>query len=309
MVMVQRKRNQNKPDAILTGDWHLRDTTPTCRTDVYWVAQEKKLRFICDMAMRYSIPILHSGDIFDNAKSSPFLEAWLIRHLRHNGGVNLIAIAGNHDLPNHSMQMITKSSVGVLEASGVVSLRHSIYKEQPKISGRIISRFHWDLKISQSEATPTDIALYHFFVTEDATTIPNIESERGIDLLKRLNYSLIVTGHNHQAFVVKYEGRLLVNPGSIMRMNADQADFQPRVYLWYADDNRVEAVHLPIEKDVVSREHLAKKEERDRRLDAFVSHLRDGYEVGLSFEKNVDAFFAANRTRKAVKDIVMEVME
>ena len=62
-----------------------------------------------------------------------------------------------------------------------------------------------------------------------------------------------------------------MNPGSIYRMEASQENHKPRVYLWYAETNTVEPVYIPIESGVISREHLETKEERDIRINAFIS--------------------------------------
>jgi len=66
-------------------------------------------------------------------------------------------------------------------------------------------------------------------------------------------------------------------------------------------------VYLPIE-DVISREHLKKNEQRDERMEAFVKRLKDDFEVGLSFERNLEAFFRKNKTRKAVRELIDNVV-
>ena len=93
-----------------------------------------------------------------------------------------------------------------------------------------------------------------------------------------------------------------------MRQEAGQIDFQPKVYLYFAEDNSVEAVNIPIEKDAVSREHIEKVEERDDRIDAFVSRLDNDWETTLSFEDNVDTFFQTNKVRREVKQIIYNVL-
>jgi hypothetical protein len=128
--------------------------------------------------------------------------------------------------------------------------------------------------------------------------------------MKKLSgYDLIVTGDNHLPFVVKEGNQLLVNPGSMMRMTASQIDHKPRVYLWFADDNTVKPVYLPIKQGVISREHIDRQKDKDKKIEAFVEHLKDNYEVGLSFEKNLEKYFRQNRTRKPVEQLVWRAME
>ena len=153
------------------------------------------------------------------------------------------------------------------------------------------------------------IAVVHTYVAEEVPAFI-ADGWTPAQLLAALpGYDIIVSGHNHTPLVYEHRGRLVVNPGSMMRTTADQADHRPRVYLWHADTNTVEAAFFPINDGAVSREHLDKVERRDERLQAFVSSLDTDVELGLSFEHNIERFLAANKTRGAVKDIVRECME
>src|SRR3972149_9530571 len=113
---------KEKTLAILTADIHLRDTQPVCREDDYWEAQKKKIEFILDMADELSCPIFVAGDFFDKAKSSPYLEQWIISEIRSHGSPKIYVIPGQHDLPNHSIELIKKSSLSVLASAGVIDL-------------------------------------------------------------------------------------------------------------------------------------------------------------------------------------------
>jgi DNA repair exonuclease SbcCD nuclease subunit len=139
---------------------------------------------------------------------------------------------------------------------------------------------------------------------------PGCEDPPAKELLKRYpDYDLIVTGHNHQSFVEELDGRLLVNPGAITRQEADKADHKPCVYLWYAEENQVEPHYLPVEEGVISREHIEQTEERNERIEAFVSRLNDEWEAGLSFEQNLERFFKENEIRQSVQEIIWGAIE
>ena len=117
-------------------------------------------------------------------------------------------------------------------------------------------------------------------------------------------FDLILTGHNHKSFVAEKDGRLLVNPGSLTRQAADQADHRPCVYLWYADTNTVKPYYLEINKGVVSREHLDRITARDERIEAFVQRLSGEMEIGVNFEESLERFAQKNKVRKSVMEIV-----
>lgn len=135
----------------------------------------------------------------------------------------------------------------------------------------------------------------------------DLPAERLLD--KFPQFDLIVTGHNHKAFVVEKDGRVLVNPGSLTRQEADKDEHKPRVYLWYAKSNTVTPVYLPIEKNVISREHLDRVKERDERISAFVERLDTDWQIGISFEENLERFEKENKVRKSVMEIIWRALE
>jgi len=100
----------------------------------------------------------------------------------------------------------------------------------------------------------------------------------------------------------------LVNPGSLMRSSADQIDHKPRVYLWWAENNQVEPVYLPVEQDVIDRTHIESQEVKDRRMESYISRMSEDVEIGLSFEENLKSYFAIKRIRKPVQDKAWRAM-
>jgi len=96
-----------------------------------------------------------------------------------------------------------------------------------------------------------------------------------------------------------------------MRSHADQYDHIPKVFLWYADTNTVEAVEIPIDspEKVLTRIHIEKKESKDDMNFSFVNKLNTDYEISISFKKNMDKYFNNNRTRIPVKNIIREEMD
>ena len=150
------------------------------------------------------------------------------------------------------------------------------------------------------------VALIHTLVLG-----PKDENMKGSTVQEIFNkmqgFNLIVCGDNHKAFIVEENGRLLVSPGSMMRMTADQIDYKPRVYLWYADTNTVEPAYYPIESGVVTREHIDKKKEKEMLLEAFVQSTQ-GREVTASFEKNMEKYLQQNKVSTNIESKIYKVM-
>jgi hypothetical protein len=313
---------------VLCADVHLRDTVPECRTDDFLAAQFRKLQAIRDLQeTNGGCPVLCAGDVFDHWKPSPWLLQAVIPLVR-----DWIVVPGQHDLPQHSLALFDKSGLAVLERAGCcIVLEDPVGPIAVKDGEVIVSGFPWGAEpsgIAGDEEPYKRIALIHRLVYPGKPPFPGAESKGGTarDLLRKMKgFDLVVSGDNHQTFVQlpggpittamngplsgKNGDPILVNPGSMMRTTAAQADHEPSVFLWWAESNTVERVVLPHEKGVVSREHIDRDKARDERISAFVERLRDDVEMGLDFQDNLRRFLAENETPKAVEQLVWEIVD
>jgi DNA repair exonuclease SbcCD nuclease subunit len=273
----------------------LREDIPVCRTDDFWAAQWKKVDFISDLQKQYDCPVLHGGDLYNHWKPSPYLLTTTMEHLPDQ----FHSIYGQHDLPSHSMELVDKCGINVLKEAGKLI---------------VLPECHWGQEPDKGSlffpGIDKTVLVWHKMNYQGEPPWPGCTDPKAGKLLRKYpSYDLILTGDNHKPFVEEYEGRLLVNPGSLMRQDADQIDFRPRVYLWYAETNTVEPVYLPIENDAVSRDHLIRKQERDDRLEAFVSKLNNDWEGTVSFEENLERLMKENEIGDKIKEIVYKAVE
>jgi len=325
MTKFTRKKKSNAT-AILTADWHIRSDTPICRTDNFFDTLEKKIDFILDLQKEHKCPILEAGDIGHKPQWPNWLLEWAINKFK---GQEIIAICGQHDLPNHRLDLFEKSGTGVLTAAGVIQTMGILLSEDKIIgchlpSKSIIKKYGlhitpfpygmemkslgWGKKYEMPDMPM--IAMTHQMIIENKPLWPGQEAPKGNSLLKKFpEYDLILSGDNHNSFVAEYQGRKLVNPGSLMRTTADQENHKPRVYLWYAETNTVEAIYLPIEKNVISRTHIDVAKERENRNQAFIERVNNDVEIKLSYENNIEAYFNKYRTEKPIKEKVWESVE
>ena len=320
---MKRTTKRSKPaDAILTADFHLTDSTPVSRTDDYMKAQETKLAFLQTLSDdNNNCPILCAGDVFHNWKASPWLSSWAWRHLPSP----LVAIPGNHDLPMHSLEHYDKSALSLLEEvsfesfvdlCGVLCLM--VLKEDSVVFNGCIKvtgvRFGKLEKFTPVPGLKRNILMLHELVWPDKKPGWGKEEDwTAQQLLKKYgdHFDLILTGDNHESFVVedRKTGSLLVNPGSMMRINADQENYQPECYLYYAEENKVCSVPFPIEKGVHNRDHIDQKKDRDERIAAYIERMNQDWKISLDFSKNLQAFFSENNTNRKVREIVWQHLE
>lgn len=312
-----------KPSAIITADIHLRDDIPRARTDDFWEAQNKKIDFILDLQNKYDgIPVLDGGDFLHKWKSSPYLENWIIRkryRFKDLDYGSVITIPGTHDTPNHNIKYLKESSLCVLEASGIIRLIKSFNSGIPincdmddsKLYSNLVFGYPWgkleDIKNKKIEISKDwkgrKVLILHTYACKQGSKWFAPDSTNSHAILRMApQFDLIISGHNHESFVIKQNGRLLVNPGSMMRTTTKQIDHKPRVYLWYAKENEVEPIYLPIEKNVLSTEHIEKQKEKNMESESFIKRLKEDYEIKLSFKSNLCDYFISNPTRKSVED-------
>lgn len=285
------------PIAILTADWHLRSTTPLCRTDDYWTVQWKKVGQIIGYAETHNyIPILCAGDLFHTAKSDNRTKGNFLGWMGNK--VPFHCIAGNHDLLNHSIEQFEKTALFVVD-EGSDYFHFYFYKHTttPWNLG-LLDRFYMqgisygqDLVLNPD----TNILLCHELTDEESCK----------KLTEKYKAKIIVVGDNHKTFVVEHNGCTIISPGSLMRMTADQIDHKPCFFVLY-EDFSIEQVFLDIEPDVISRQHIEAKESRDKRLEAFVESLSSDFEFSSSYERNLDRYCAENKVRKPVQNIIKE---
>lgn len=300
--MRTKNNHKGKVGFIISSDWHLREDVPICRKDDFYHNQFKDLDFISDLQFKYNCPVLVPGDIFDHWKPSPKLLSDVIEHLPSQ----VYCIYGNHDLPQHNIDLANKCGLFTLDKADQI---YVLGKSAVIFDDQLGYGCHWNEAVPVSLAHKSCVLLWHVEVYQGTNPYKNGQPSRAVQLLKDYpEYDLIVTGDNHMPFVESYEGRLLVNPGSL-NIQSTSETHKPRVYLYYPESNTVEPVYIPQDHVQVSNDHLVVKKERDSRIDAFISGLNDDYNIGTSFEDNLQKFVEANEIGDAVNNIIIKSLE
>lgn len=292
---MPRTKQNNRPDGILTSDWHLREDTPICYTGNYQEEQWNSVDFIADRQKQYQCVVYHGGDLFDHWKPSPSLLSKASQHLPDK----FISVCGQHDLPQHNLELVHKSGIYNLMINGKVA---------------ILQNGHWNQSLSDGRTgfilKGRQFTIQHILTYKGQEPWPGCTAPTAARLLKRYpQFDLILTGDNHKTFVEEYEGRLLVNPGSLMRMDANQIDFKPSVFLWYAETNTIEQVFIPIKEGVISREHIELIKQRDNRINSFVNKLDTDWKAKLTFKENLEIFKNKNSISNSVMQIIYKSLD
>ena len=251
--------------------------------------------------------MLVAGDLFDYHKPSPWLLGYALRNLPDG----IIAVPGQHDLPAHNLENIEKSGIQVLSDAGKIKLITDPNKDFFTIGKHEVVGFPWGVPWDMACDGPK-IALIHYGVYESKPHYPGAELSGGTakSVLNKLkDYQLVVAGDNHLCYSYTSGNRTLVNSGSFMRTSTSQIDHEPSVYLWCAETNQVERVYIPCEKNVISREHISSVEQRDERLEAFISKLDHNMEISVNFKDNLTRYISQNKISKQTETLIWECMQ
>lgn len=295
------------PIALFCSDLHLSEKPPIARRgEPDWIAaQDRVLRFINSTAVRHgNVPVFVAGDIFHKAISSPLVEWLALSSMK-----DWYCIPGQHDLPNHQLSNIYKSSYGILEGSQFIM---SVMSPIHYVLGPIgVFGFPWgadtQCKNEDLQFYDTSIAMIHRLVWQKKEPYPGAPKTGNVQNVAKefKDYDVIVAGDNHNGFVTEVDGKVIINCGSVMRRTADQEFYQPAVYILH-DDLSVKTVPIPIEDDVFSAEHIEIKQDRDNRIASFVKRLKEDIEVELSFEQNMKQYLSANEIEERIINLIRE---
>jgi UDP-2,3-diacylglucosamine pyrophosphatase LpxH len=230
------------PLALVVSDVHLSFTPPTLHVDnPDWFDHiGRNFEWLFEQATKYNVPILIAGDIFDKAISDSRLLSFVIS-LFSKTPQPIYAVAGNHDLPFHSIDRIEESGYAVLMKAGVLidcSESQSYVRNNTLVQ---VHGYHW-LKpfnsIIQQDMGAIQIALVHRMLTDGkAGWYPGC-NEHTIDVvMKQFNhyFHYAVFGDNHVPFESFYnaiQGKIhVLNPGGFIRRTRSDLDLVPRAYL------------------------------------------------------------------------------
>lgn len=279
------------PEFILTADWHLRADKPRCRLDKDWITtQRSQILEVSAYANQYNCPIIIVGDIFNKAVVPEEITNMFLRFCSTvNKGVYVLA--GNHDLPYHSIDNLENSSVGILLI--VAEKMNSKYlKTLDAFDGISWNHFGGEIK---KKGNGSIIALHQLVFESMKDIPPSVNAVTAQDLLDTYpDADFILTGDMHQSFHYTSNGKHVINPGHLNRQSADQTN-PPIVYLVNTDKSLVKALPITDDEELVTDEYLKKESDREDRIEAFIEKIQGTEDVTLSFLDNIEQAIQKNK--------------
>jgi hypothetical protein len=138
--------------------------------------------------------------------------------------------------------------------------------------------------------------------------------ELGGDFLSNSDYDLIVSGDNHQSFMLETKEkkkRYLFNCGSLMRSTIDQIDHKPCVYIFDTDKRSYEKILIPIKpwQKCFDLEKKVKEEEHNEQMESFVNGLAKHKDLGMNFIDNLFKYLEKNKIDPCIIESIKGNME
>jgi predicted phosphodiesterase len=261
---------------IATGDWHLRGDIPRSvkveKTEDWIELQMENLQQIFDIAHKEKIDdIVVAGDVFNTYSEPQILVNKTLLKLKNRFGMRIHAIAGNHDLPYHSMVNLNSSSFGILFNGGAFSLIDDFDEKRLFIG----ASFGVDEILRE---TKTDLLVMHRLVAPKNTFPPDVKIDDPESIFAEFpNAENIIVGDYHHAFIAhkllkarkNSKGKLLV-PGCIGRQAIDMENYECKVWVCDLTDGVLTAEPRAL-KPLWELERVGGTEIKRGLADAFVS--------------------------------------
>jgi len=308
---------------ILLSDLHLTCNTPIARLDNIEETWKRKLKFILDYAKLNEMKILVAGDFFDRPRDWRIVTEFL-KLMEDYEGVTISSVFGQHDMYLYSKDRYS-TSLGVLIKTGMISelditpwcfpiYRNNYLKDFIHINEETIGIYgaSWGQEIPDPNRN-INILVIHKNIS-DAPLFPGHEYT-GAELFLKSHpeYHVIICGDIHKRFFFQKNGRIIVNPGPLLRMEATDYNmtYDPAFPVLDIDTQSVEWVTIPHEpaEKVLSRKHIENKKETESMLDEFIKNVSVDHKITFSFKENLQEYLTNNNIPQDVKNIISKIME
>lgn len=320
---------------LFVGDWHLRGNNPRNRTDDYPDVAKEKLREVFKIAVDNGVDaILQPGDIFDRPEVGIAVLLEYAQVLKECP-VDIYCTIGNHDIYGYNVDSYYRTSLRLLEM--LVPNLHVIQSSSDKpiyvSKGRYrvyltatpyskdmdINGYGYSPDVEYNDPDAIGVHIAHGMLLDHKPPF-----DRYSDLYKvDTKASVILTGHDHMGYGIynrSADGKLFVNPGSLLRMSASVGEItrQVRVALITIDDIKgtYSADFIPIEsakpgEEVLDRSRIEEEKERQYAMENFSALIQGhtGNKVLMDINQIIDQVAAEEKYNPDVVRTALQIID
>lgn len=295
--------------ALFMSDPHLSLTPPIWRsTEPDWLAaQARPFEELSRLQQHYDCPIFCAGDIFDKWNVCPEIINFALMNLP-----TMYAIPGQHDLPNHNEDEISKSAYWTLVQAGKViplcpDFPHS-YQIGPKW---YVNGFAFGSEIDPGTISIEyrRIAVIHQYNCTKRTSYPGAPIESFVSKSRKefKGYDIVVCGDNHASFECMIGRTLFWNAGCFIRRHSNEENYKPRIGM-LTEDGRIISHYLDTSKDKHLSNEDTEKEVSEMNITDLMVELNKLNDSKEDFVKSVEIYLKQHGSTKEVKQIIAEAI-
>ena len=307
--------------AILCSDIHFSRNPPAARSSEpdWYKAMGRQWDEVYEISNNGQLPIIIAGDIFDRWNSPPELINFVIDVF--SPFADVLAIPGQHDLPNHVYEERYRSAYGTLERAGAIrNLDNCNGVALNDNADAWLFPFPWGLEIEGVEKEdpppPAKVAVCHSFICFEAS-FPGSEEQTVEKYLPKLKgYDVAVFGDNHRGFKYWAEdsdtkeqiGLTILNCGTFYRRHSTEIDYKPMVGLLQSDGT-IKTHYLDVSQDeFLSKSDLKDKIEETAEFRELMDELKQLGPDSLDFRQALRCYMERQDTDPVVREVVNEIL-
>ena len=310
------------PKFLFIGDRHNAEHVPSSRIDNYHENTELKDLEIIQIAKDKKVDaILHPGDFWTDADRkldynfvSNIVRRWL------NSGIQLIGIAGNHDLIGNNLNSLDNTTTGFLNSIGIFKTLKDgevlTFKDDVSVA---ITGTNYHKGMDKPQCINDYIvndkqADYHIHIVHGmlmTKSYGKLFDHTTIDQITSTNADITLCGHDHVGFgIVNYKNKYFINPGAVVRMTCSKDEMDRTVSVVYIeiDRNGIRCELIPLQSakpsiDVLSRADIEATEARE----SYKAFIKDGVEklkIGgnIAITDVLDDIYARDEIPQKIRD-------
>lgn len=298
--------------AVLVSDLHFSHKPPVARSahPDWYATMERQWDQVREVAEGVGIPVVVAGDVFDRWQNPAELVNFVIRLFR---GLEVYAIPGQHDLPNHIYEDMYRSSYGTLvEAGAIVNVDNPDFRAGDNLRIYPVAWGFdiWNCKEHQSSEVCL-LAAHRYVWLNERTCYPGAPPEQNIAVLKKQlqGYDAAVFGDNHKGFLTQTGNCNVLNCGTFIPRKSDERDYKPRFGL-LMDDGTIEVVYLDTTRDKwIDPDDCIAEPSDDVDIEGLIGRLRSLGADSLDFRDAVRRHMESTGTPGDVRTIVENALD
>jgi len=303
---------------LLLGDTHFTNRIPERRKGSdYFQTQRLKFNQVRQIFREKKCDIiLQVGDFFDNPHVSDYVKACLIRDLKNEiPMMPIYYVFGQHDVFSHTAFTFKRSPLAVMQAAKCVNI---CCEKGERFQSNLHSNesvYIYGASFGQEVPSVEDESTYNILIVHDMIgdreLYPGQELKNPIRYLqKHSNYDLIVAGDYHYNFSAKYNDRVIVNPGCLVRKTINEFDLNhhPGVYIFDTIDSSLERIELDI-NSIEDTFDLTRQEKKDTsQILKFIEKLKENQNVKSSWRVILERVLNEKKVNESVKITLNEII-